>query len=175
MSTKKVCFGASIDVREVPHLKDLPDGEAVATWYTQKEFEEIKKSMITTIRLMMAKKPIGKDHCARGLEFRTPAGAKMRKQNKLKALTAVWNEQVSQWKDDRTDEEALSIVYQQEVHECRTIALRLGLQDETEARRVLDEDGSDETEADFSTISLEDSTTNVLEEPHRSTVVPTAA
>jgi hypothetical protein len=172
-SMMKVRFNAHIDVREVPRLKDLPEGEVGVTWYTPVEFDRIKESLITTVRLMMAKKPIGNDYCVRGLEFRTPAGAKMRKQNKLKSLTAVWNEQVAQWKKDRTDEEAICFVYQQENHECRTVALRLGLQDEKEARRYLDEDCSDE--ADFSTIPLEENINNTLEEPHRSTVVPTAA
>jgi hypothetical protein len=174
-SSKKVRFHASIDVREVPHLKDLPEGETLATWYTQTEFESIKQSLVATVRLMMAKKLIERDLCVRGLEFRTPRGAKLRKQNKLKSLTAVWNEQVAQWKEDRSDEEAISFVYQQGIHECRTVALRLGLQDEQEARRYLNEDSSDEAESDFSTIALEDSTNNTLEEPHRSTVVPTAA
>ena len=158
-------------------MKELPEEDIAATWYTQQDFENIKKSIITTIRLMMAKKPIEMDQCTRGLEFRTPAGAKLRKTNKVKALTAVWNEQVAQWKEDRTDDEAISFAYQQEIQECRTFALRLGLQDEKEARRFLDQYNSDESESesDFSTISIEENTSNELKEPHRSTIVPTAA
>ena len=173
--TKRVQFSTSIDVREVRHWKDLPKEEVEATWYTPAEFEEIKKSLVITIRLMMTKKPLSEDLCSRGLEFRTPAGAKLRKKNKLKALTAVWNEQVAQWKADRTDEEAISYVYQQEVHECRIIARRLALQDQKESQCYLCEVDMDESDCDFSYVSPEDGTLQSPEEPQRSAVAPTAA
>jgi hypothetical protein len=174
-TAKSVRFSTSIDVREVKHWKDLPKEEAEATWYTPVEFEEIKRSLVVTIRLMMTKKPISEDLCTRGLEFRTPAGAKLRKKNKLKALTAVWNEQVAQWKADRTDDEAISFVYQQEVHECRIIARRLALQDQKDAQRYLAQGDMEESDCDFSLISLEDEAVQSLEEPRRSAVAPTAA
>jgi hypothetical protein len=79
---------------------------------------------------MMAKKPMSSDHCTRGLEFRAPAGAKLRKKNKIDALTAVWNEQVTQWKDNRTDEEAISLVYQQQSQKSRMCARRMGIHDQ---------------------------------------------
>lgn len=174
-STKSVRFSTNIDVREVRHWKDLPTEEAEATWYTPAEFEDIKRSLVVTIRLMMTKKPIGEDLCTRGLEFRTPAGAKLRKKNKLRALTAVWNEQVAQWKADRSDDEAISFVYQQEVHECRIIARRLALQDQKDAQRYLAEGDLDESVGDFSLVSLEDGTLQSPEEPLRAAVAPTAA
>ena len=174
-SIKKVQFSNSLDVREVRHWKDLPKEEAEATWYTPTEFEEIKRSLVVTIRLMMTKKPVGEDLCTRGLEFRTPAGAKLRKKNKLRALTAVWNEQVAQWKADRSDDEAISFVYQHEVHECRIIARRLALQDQKDAQRYLSEVDLDESDCDFSYGSMEDGALQSLEEPQRAAVAPTAA
>ncbi len=174
-SEKHVRFCTSIDVREVRHWKDLPIEETEATWYTAAEFEGIKKSLVLTIRLMMAKKPLDQDQCTRGLEFRTPAGAKLRKKNKLKALTAVWNEQVAQWKEDRTDDDAISNVYQHEVHECRIIARRLALQDQKEVQRYFDQSDFDESVSDFSVVSVGDSGMQSLEDPQRSAVVPTAA
>jgi len=174
LAKKKVRFNTSIDVREVPHLRDLSEGETEATWFSPVEFENIKRKLVVTIRLMMAKKPIDRDQCTRGLEFRTPAGAKMRKQNKLKALTAVWNEQVAQWKDDRTDEEAISFVYQQQVLECRDIARRMAKQDEKDARSYL-EGELEESVSDFLSLSLEESAKQSMGEPQRSAVVSTAA
>lgn len=171
--TKKVRFNGNIDVREVPHRNELPEGEAEATWYSPVEFEGIKKTLVATVRLMMAKKPLDQDQCSRGLEFRTPAGAKMRKQNKLKALTAVWNEQVAQWKEDRTNEEAIAFVYEREVHECRDIAFRMAKQDAKEASRYL-QGGFDESVSDFN-LSIEDTTKQSFAEPQRAAVMPTAA
>jgi len=175
VSGKHVHFSSSIDVREVRHWRDLPKEETEATWYTPVEFEEIKKSLVVTIRLMMSKKPMDQEHCTRGLEFRTPVGAKLRKRNKLKALTAVWNEQVAQWKEDRADEDAISFVYQEEVHECRIIARRLALQDQKDAQRYLNEEDLDDSMSDFSVVSLGDGERQPIEEPQRSAVVPTAA
>ena len=172
---KRVRFSTCLDVKEVPVLLDVPKEEIEATWYTPDEFAAIKKTLVTTVRLMMAKKPIEEGLCIRGLEFRTPAGAKNRKKNKMDALTAVWNEQVAQWKEDRTDEEAISIVYQQQVIECRNVALRLAAKDELEARAFHSMESSNESASDFSVMSLDDPANLPLEEPHRSTVVPTAA
>lgn len=170
---KNVRFSPSIDVREVPQLKDLPEAEAEATWYSPAEFENIKKTLVVTVRLMMAKKPLDQEQCSRGLEFRTPAGAKMRKKNKVKALTAVWNEQVAQWKQERTDEEAISFVYQKEVLECRDIALQMAMKDEKEASRYLRSD-MDESESDIF-LPLEESVKQSLDGPQRAAVMPTAA
>ena len=134
---RSVSFSTHIDVQEVPHWKDLPEEEVVATWYTNEEFLVIKNTLIATIRLMMSKKPIPDDMCTRGLEFRHPEGARMRKKNKIDALTAVWNEQVAQWKEDKTDVEAISLVYQRQSYRCQSIARRFGLSDEQEATAYL--------------------------------------
>lgn len=127
---RSVTFAKAVAVLEVQHLKDTTDAEIAATWYDTSECEAIKKGMVTTIRLMMAKKLIGSDQCTRGLEFRTPAGAKLRKKNKLESLTAVWNEQVSQWKTGTSDAEAISRVYMETSKHCGENAQKAGAYDE---------------------------------------------
>eukprot|EP00339_Tiarina_fusa_P030045 CAMPEP_0117031636 /NCGR_PEP_ID=MMETSP0472-20121206/22715_1 /TAXON_ID=693140 ORGANISM="Tiarina fusus, Strain LIS" /NCGR_SAMPLE_ID=MMETSP0472 /ASSEMBLY_ACC=CAM_ASM_000603 /LENGTH=124 /DNA_ID=CAMNT_0004740001 /DNA_START=1 /DNA_END=375 /DNA_ORIENTATION=- len=124
--------------------------------------------MIVTIRLMMANKPIGDGQCSRGLEFRTPSGAKKRKKNKLDALTAVWNEQVSQWNEHKTDEFAISFVYQQQNQKCREQALRFGRHDEKAA---------EESDLDVSigSISLDGSENPIHVGPLSQKVSPAAA
>jgi hypothetical protein len=138
---KHVTFATNISVHEVPHLKDLPEEELRATWYDQADFEAIKQSMIVTIRLMMANKPIGSDidQCTRGLEFRTPAGSKIRKMSKMGAVTAVWNEQVSQWKDGRNDDEAIAEVYIKHGINSNKAARVVGIQDEQVVKECLSE------------------------------------
>jgi hypothetical protein len=132
-----VTFSQNVDVQEVPHLKDLPQEEKIATWYNNQDFERIKKSLVITLRLMMAQKPVGSDQCVRGLEFRTPQGAKFRKKTKIDALTAVWNEQVAQWKENKTDDEAIRRVYVQHSLKCREAARKFGLHDEQAVQNYL--------------------------------------
>ena len=144
---RSVRFASEVDVKEVPHLNNVPEDEHVATWYSVEDFDEMKKDMIATVRLMITNKPVGEDRCTRGLEFRTPAGARLRKQTKLEALTAVWNEQVSQWKRHETDEERISIVYQRLSYKSREAAHTMGLRDEIavepqEEERILKENSS---------------------------------
>jgi hypothetical protein len=138
---RSVTFDHNVDVREVPHLKDLPKEDVFETWYTSEDFDRIKKSLVVTLRLMVAKKPVGSDQCTRGLEFRAPQGAKLRKKNKIDALTAVWNEQVAQWKENITDDKAISRVYQEQSWKCREAARKFGLHDEKAAQAYLGEDG----------------------------------
>lgn len=155
ISVKSVSFSTSIDIREVPLLQDVPAEERAATWYSQEDFHEIKQTLVATLRLMMAKKPVGSEYSTRGLEFKTPAGVKMRKKNKISALTAVWNEQVAQWKEDRTDEEAISFVYQRQNSKCREAARKFGLHDEKAARSYYAEDEASDSDLSFNNDAIE--------------------
>jgi hypothetical protein len=139
---KAVHFHNDVEVREVPSLKTLPPDEIEATWYTVEDFQVIKRAMTTTIRLMIAQIPMDGDMCPRGLECRTPTGAKERKASKLNALRVVWNEQVSQWKAGTTDDEKIRMVYEQQTVRSRDVALQLGKIDEQVAQRYRN-DGDD--------------------------------
>jgi hypothetical protein len=145
-----VTFDSDVDVHEIPHLRDISKEEIAATWYNNEDFEEIKRAIVTTLRLMIAKKPIGSDQCSRGLEFRTPMGAKLRKKNKLEALTAVWNAQVAQWKDNITDDEAIRMVYLEQSLKCREVAIKFGVQDEKAVRGYLG--NNEDSDSSFSSI-----------------------
>jgi len=129
-----VHFSSNVDVREVPSLKDMPIEEISASWYNADEFLVIKKTLVTTLKLMAAKKPLHGDLCQRGLEHRSTAGVNARKVLRVRALRAVWNEQVSQWKSGTTDAEAIRVVYQRETDTAQTQARRMGQMDEIEAR-----------------------------------------
>ncbi|KAL3912380.1 MAG: hypothetical protein SGILL_006906 [Bacillariaceae sp.] len=134
-----VSFTSDVDVKEMPHLKDMPAEEVSAVWYNSADFEKIKKNLVTTLRLMIANKPVGSDMCTRGIEFRTPQGAKFRKKNKLEALTAVWNEQVAQWKENVTDDEAIRRVYLEHSTKCLETAQKFGMHDEKAVEKYLGE------------------------------------
>jgi len=132
---KKVRFDSNVNVQEVPHRRDISDEEANSIWYCQEEFDVIKTNLLATLRLIVSNEPIGDDMCARGLECRTPEGARNWKQNKLRALRVVWSQQVKQWKLNVVDEDAITRVCREETYKSKEKARRKGLEDEMEARR----------------------------------------
>lgn len=157
-SSNGVKFSQKIQVHEIYHFRDLPPEEVVATWYTNDDFELIKKSLVATLRLMMTDKDVGEDQCVRGLEFRTPLGAKQRKQRKVVALTAVWNEQVRQWQEDIVDDEAIRRVYLQHSDPCREVARKFGVRDELAIQEYKMTDGDNS----FSTIESTSVSSSIL-------------
>ena len=170
-STIGVTFSQRMDVREIRHFRDLSPEEIKDVWYANEDFDEIKKSLIGTLRLMMSKKPIldeeGDDdelHCIRGLEFRTPQGAKRRKQIKVDALTAVWNEQVKQWQNDVVDDESIRQVYLKHSDPCRMAAYKFGIQDQLAIQDYKLEDNnnsSNNKDVDCNSVSMTERTTSV--------------
>lgn len=171
---KRVRFDHHVDVKEVEHVNDMVDGRIGACWYTEEDFVSIKQGMIITLRLILANKALHDDQCARGLESRTPTGCKLRKQNKLNALSAVWEEQVAQWKQEVTDEEAISFVYQQQSYQSRAIARRRALQDQDEAREYL---GLQKGQAKSSAggVSFDELSSNTQEASVRASLLASAA
>ena len=170
-SSKRVSFGSHVDIQEVPHINDMEDDLIADTWYNDEDFAIIKQGMVVTVRLMMANKPVDESQTTRGLEFRTPAGSKQRKHNKLKALTAVWNEQVAQWKRNFADAEAISFVYQQQSYASQAVARQLALKDQVDARLYL---GLEESEQLGASLTFE-SASSTLDSPERSSILPSAA
>jgi hypothetical protein len=179
-----VSFEQHVDVKEIPHIKDLSAEEVSAVWYNGEDFEAIKKSLVVTLRLMIASKPVGSDQCTRGLEFRTPQGAKYRKKNKLEALTAVWNEQVAQWKDNVSNDEAIRRVYVEQSKKCIETARKFGMHDERAVQKYLGEDMSESDDSVRSTSlrarlvvddDVEDFSNKIIQGFVQTSCVPSAA
>jgi hypothetical protein len=127
---RKVSFASQVSIKEMQHRRDILAEEVSATWYNSTDFDEIKKSIIVTLRCIVAKRPLGDEQCSRGLESRTPEGTKLRKVNRINALTAVWHAQVEQWETDTINEEAIASVYQMQSAICKKAAHRAAIHDE---------------------------------------------
>lgn len=125
---RNVSFKPSVSVQEIPHIADMKKEEVEATWYSREEFKELKEAVYLVLRKMV-NGGLSADECTRGLEHRTPEGATRRKQNKLNAFQVVWNAQESQWEDNISDPEAISIVYQMQTYKSRETSVKLGLHD----------------------------------------------
>jgi hypothetical protein len=136
-----VVFKDTVSVRPILHVKDMSEDSIHAVWYTKKDFEAMKKSFASTVKLMTTHgdnfSHVDKDeHCSRGLEYRTREGATLRRENKWNALNAVLDEQDRQQENGLFNETLLCQVYVKENCHCRLQALKLGIQDEQAAKAI---------------------------------------
>lgn len=105
-----VTFKESVLVFPCLHVNDYTRQEISQTWFSEKDFSEIKNECTVTLRLMAAAESTlnHPEFYSRGLEHRTPAGAKRRLKNKFAVWDAVLNEQDRQFEQCDSDENALA-------------------------------------------------------------------
>jgi hypothetical protein len=142
---RRVLFKETVSVRPITHIDDMSDERIQAVWYDKKDFEDIKKGIVGTVRLMMSCQEgdgesscviDNEEHCSRGLEYRTREGASARRENKWNALNAVLDEQDRQKELGIQNEKLLCQIYVTENRRSRLHALQLGIQDETAAKAI---------------------------------------
>lgn len=139
-SGKKVSFAQSVTVREVQHINDFSKEEIEELWMTATDYEWIKSMVKMTVMRMMNGLVISDDDpvfCTRGLEYRTKAGAKIRSRNKLRARSAVLNEQDMQREEGFDDPRFIAMVSMDESVKCREAALSRGAHDEASIQSYL--------------------------------------
>jgi hypothetical protein len=132
---KQVRFSEDFKTLEITHLDDMPEEDVNATWYTSKEYSEIKSSYQVTIFMMESGETLNDaEHTSRGLEYRTQEGAWARYENKRDAYNAVLDEQDRQWKVDKDDETKIRQIYLKHSTKCADAAVVRALQDEKDSR-----------------------------------------
>jgi hypothetical protein len=144
-SSRTVRFNLQKNIaHKVPHHRDLDSEMKEAIWYSKDEYAHMKRSVIAMVRVLMRGKKIVENdrQSVRGLEFRTPDGARSRQAVKHEALAAVLNEQGRQVElqctphddecsggyDDKSAE-ILSRVYMAHTAPCQRAAHTLALGD----------------------------------------------
>jgi hypothetical protein len=110
---QSVAFSVDTEVHEITALSDLSEEDQSRIWYSTADFERLKEESAVTLEKAKNYEPIIEEegHCMRGLEAKTRFGARRRRNNKLKALDAVWNQQVSLWRKKMEDPIALANAY----------------------------------------------------------------
>lgn len=108
-----VCFKDITSFREILPLSELTDEDISTVWYSEEEYAEIKKHVAETIKKAAEGNCLDDDDdfCMRGLEGRTKFGARRRKNNKAKALDAVWSTQIAMWKQKLDDPSIIAAAY----------------------------------------------------------------
>jgi hypothetical protein len=131
----QVRFNRAVFVRETLHIDDYEPHEVVATWYQKDEIAMIKEDMVATVRSKLRGELENdtEEYCLRGLEVRTRVEAYKRKENKLRALEAVLDEQDGQFNAGFINERVISLVYQRVSLRCRKEAYERGIRDEIDA------------------------------------------
>lgn len=129
---KSISFNETTSFREILPLSEISDEEMTEVWYNEEEYAEIKKHVTETIKRAsdggMVDEADG--YCMRGLEGRTKFGARRRKNNKAKALDAVWTTQIKLWKDRLENPLVISAAYKPHSTNAKYPAIAVAHNDE---------------------------------------------
>jgi hypothetical protein len=93
-----VTFSKRVRVKKVRSVSHYTKQEKIDAWFAPEEYADIKMRCIKTLKLMSRNPGFVdcEEYSSRGLEVRTRAASKTRKQNKADALAAVLDEQENQ-------------------------------------------------------------------------------
>ena len=129
-SRKFVTFAPIIRFKTVKHINDYSEREIKATWYTEEDLEDVIAECITTVRKMVKKEGFDERvFCERGLEYKTPSGAKFRKKNKVSSIQIVIDEQRLQKSMGMEDPEYLAEIYSDACKNSKRLAHLMAVRD----------------------------------------------
>jgi hypothetical protein len=120
----------------------MTDEEKEAVWYTENDSKIILGMAKVTVRMMMKGEcPTDDvDYCSRGLEGKTPAGARRRQENKFRCRSALLQEQEMQREEGVFDPDYLAQVSREHSKDVCIQARHAALSDEQAVREYLNVD-----------------------------------
>lgn len=137
---RSIKFMENVRIHLVFSLDDYTEDESSACWYSTKEYSKIEKSMVKQCD-KMAKGKVFKDKkfCSRGLEKYQICNFIARKENSRTAMQSVLDEQERQDESQIYDDEAIAQVYHNVSSSCQMWATVVGLRDQKEAAKYIEE------------------------------------
>jgi hypothetical protein len=116
-------------------------GDYSDLFYSQEDYAEMHVESRAIIQMMQTCLPVKLQNglCSRGLEDRTPPGARKRIWNHMRAFAAVNREQTRQREEFLDDAEKMAEVYTRFSAPCQKQACRVGKQDAIDAKEILRE------------------------------------
>ena len=137
--SKNVSFNPIKRYRTMKHINDFTAEERIDIWYSNAELAAVvKECAITVLKVVQGENLKDEDGiCIRGLEFKTPEGAKFKKGNKACATWKVLKEQELQKKTGIANPEFLAHIYSDTTRKSRCVARLMGHRDEDENCRLL--------------------------------------
>jgi hypothetical protein len=137
--TSCVTFNKRVSFKCIKHIDDYTDEEYFATWYVEEDLTEIFNDCVDNVRKMVNGITLNEDegYCPRGLEYKTPTGSKARKENKLRGVNAVLEEQERQRKLRIHNPELIAKLYCLAGADSRHAYRFLAMHDEQAARPII--------------------------------------
>jgi hypothetical protein len=137
----KVRFFKRVHIRRVPNREELSEEQVLDVWYSREEFKEIRQECFAAIRIMTSGDAIldddDEEYCFRGLEYKTKAAYKERRQNKLEVRHAVLDEQEFQIENELDDPEWIAKLSRDGSRPCVRAAILAAKKDEQGSRLFL--------------------------------------
>ncbi len=134
-TTRQVTFNEAALVYPHLHIRNFTETETSGSWYSVEELDSIKEECHHSVNLSIHGKlrpDMVNNWCFRGLEFRTPEGARSRRDNKNLAWNWVLEEQENQYKLGMFDAEEIARKYRKVSVACHEAAHVLALEDARE-------------------------------------------
>jgi hypothetical protein len=134
-----VTFNKRVSFKYIKHIDDYTDEDYFATWYVEEDLTEIFNDCVDNVRKMVNGIPLSETEgcCSRGLEYKTPTGSKARKENKLRGIHAVLEEQERQRELRIRNPELIAKLYYLAGADSRRACRFLAMQDEQDARTIV--------------------------------------
>ena len=134
-SSTRVSFGATVDMCEVMSRSEYTQEELKASWFDRDELRRMKENTKSEGKLVEQGLLLnGPDVSIRGLEAKTRAGMKRKRQNRLNAYAAVFFEIDRQEYEGYFDEDLIADAYFNYSEQCAVSAQMIGKRDEVEAK-----------------------------------------
>jgi hypothetical protein len=131
---KSVYFCQVVKVACILHINDYTEEEIAACWYNDNECHATKDNVAQCASRILEQEDETEDFCRRGLEFRTPRGARQCMENKENGWEAVLEVQAMQrehnWHYDPLN---IALVYHKQTKHCLLAAQFQALKDAKEA------------------------------------------
>ena len=140
-STKSVTFNKAVAVVRTLHISNYTDEEVFDTWFSPKEYKQMKREVKLTVSMMEKKANFteGVNFSSHGLEGRTTDQMVERKEHRFASLDAVLDEQDRQRELEICDPIALRNVYVEYSFNSHMSAFLLGATNEKFALEYLGE------------------------------------
>jgi hypothetical protein len=141
-AVKFVRFSEKIRIRKTLSRKDYTLEETEATWSSREERQQISRQCRKEIKKINHGEKL-KDNtycCTRGLEGHTNIGKVSKARTRAMGISAVLDEQLTQWEEGVFDENTIADVYYHTVSSsCQKWAYLVGQSDHKAAKEILHE------------------------------------
>jgi hypothetical protein len=134
---RSVTFFPGVNVRRTLHINDFSDDEFDACWFSNEDYNTMKKVVKRTVSMIEKKVMIDEvNFSQRGIEGRTKEATVLRLGSRLTVLDAVLDEQQIQLAKGARDDELLAMAYAECINRSKITAYLKGIADEQFTRAI---------------------------------------